>query len=844
MADQNVPSHRPHDDGRWIDGQHPASDGYHDLRGPSGAGHPAQEYGLHRRPADLHGDHPGGEPVRGGHTDAPWPTPGHHAPGHYGPEQHGPAQPAPGHYGTAQHGAAQHRPAQPAPGHYGTAQHGAAQHRPAQPAPGHYGVARPAPGHYGAARPAPGHYGPGHDGAAHTAPGHPGPGPDPRGRYASGHDAAAPAGRDPYGRDQARRGPQWVGPDGFVPQAPGRPTDPGLPDLDDDDGPGPSNGRRRTLIAVGGGVAAVAAGLAVAGTPQGRDLAGRLFSDPAAADPDPGSGAAGPLTDAMDADTGMPGTGPTGAGQQPSTVRTYTEQNESYMGSRAGTALKKNTPQTGKAFSGPAAAAANTPVTVRTPLAKDPIRHLASRATFGATPKLLADIKAKGIDGWLKEQLDPAKIAPTPAELKLAELPTLTLSIKQLREQREELGKRDAHADQETIDATIARQIWSNRQLFEVMVDFWNDFLHVGPFFDGSDMVRASFDRDVIRRYAFDNYPDMLVAANHHPALLRYLNQDLSSKEKVNENLARENLELYSVGVDGGYTEKDVRQASLLQTGHGIQDDQYVYRPERHHVGPVKIMGFSHPNSTAEGGQKAAEAYFRYLALHPSTARYIALSLATRFVSDTPPKSLVNRLAKSYTTNKGRIRPVLMTLFSSSEFWASVGQKVRRPGEYLVATYRVLGVSPQTPAGYQRGDSKRTPFADGLRQIRSKMEELGHFPTGMPTPNGYPDVFVAWTSAGTMVNSWNEAADVIDGRRAMFTYVKADKLVGKPPATAGAYVDALARRLVHQKLTARERALILGVAGVKAETRVDATFNGAITAVARAILASPHHHLR
>jgi len=164
--------------------------------------------------------------------------------------------------------------------------------------------------------------------------------------------------------------------------------------------------------------------------------------------------------------------------------------------------------------------------------------------------------------------------------------------------------------------------------------------------------------------------------------------------------------------------------------------------------------------------------------------------------------------------------------------------------EYLVATYRVLGVSPEASPKHDNGDSKRTPYARGLRQVHDRMRELGQYPMGQPTPDGYPDVYVAWTSAGTMVNGWNEAGELLAGRRTVFTYTPAEKLVARPPATAGAYVDALALRLVGQKLSARERSLILGVAGVSAGDKVDATFDGAVTAVARAILASPQHHLR
>lgn len=644
-----------------------------------------------------------------------------------------------------------------------------------------------------------------------------------------GHEARSPHPADARGQyahagQPAARGPQWVGPDGFARQA-----GPGLPNLDDGDEPGRKVGRRKALAALGGTAAVVAGGAALAMTPQIRSL----FGDEAVA----GDATGTTVTD---------GTPARPSGQQPSTVRTYTEQNESYMGSRAGEALKKNAPTGGRTFSGPAAAAAETKVTVKTVLAKDPVLHLARRATFGATPQVLAEIKERGIDGWLRWQLDPDKIAPTKAELKLAELPTLKLGTAQLREQRDQLNERGAQPEKEMVDATVARQIWSNRQLFEVMIDFWNDFLHVAADFDGGEVYRASFDRDVVRAHALGSYPEMLLAANRHPALLLYLNQNDSRADAVNENLARENLELYSVGVDGGYTEKDVRQAALLQTGRGVSDGKYVFRPERHYVGKVKVLGFTHANNSKDPkkAEAAIDAYLTYIALHPSTAKYVAQSLATRFVSDTPPKSLVERLAKSYSMNKGMIKPVLMTLFSSSEFWAAVGQKVRRPMEYLVATYRALGVSPEASPRHDNGDNKRTPYARGLRQVHDKMRQLGQYPMGQPTPDGYPDVYVAWTSAGTMVNGWNEAGELLAGRRTVFTYIPPEKLVARPPATAGAYVDALALRLVGQKLSARERSLILGVAGVSAGDRVDATFDGAVTAVARAILASPQHHLR
>jgi uncharacterized protein (DUF1800 family) len=611
------------------------------------------------------------------------------------------------------------------------------------------------------------------------------------------------------------------------------------PDDIDHDEHSPDSGlnRRRALLALGGVVAGTAAVL----SPPGLDLVHKLFGGPVAGKTTP---------DALSHDT-LPGDGSVRpAGQQPSSARTYTDQNESYMGSTAGDKVRANTPKVGTvAKAGPAQAAAAPmakPVAI-TVLGTDPVRHVASRLTFGATPALLAEINRVGIDQWLGTQLAPETIPDTKLDAKLTELTSLASSVDDLRANRDANGTKGIAPDQETVEASIARMIWSERQLFEVMVDFWNDFLHVAAFFDGAEIQRPSFDKDVIRKYALDNYPDMFVAAQRNAALLTYLNQNQSTKTAVNENLGRENLELYTVGVDGGYTEVDVRQAALLQTGRSVKDDKYFYRPDQHFVGPIKILGFSTPNDTAAGGEKASEDYFRYLAMHPSTAHYIAQSLAVRLVSDTPPAALVDQVAAAYLANQGQIKPTLVTLLSSTEFWGSVGQKVRRPMEYVVATYRTLGMGLDTPATFKNTNANASGFLQGLRQIRGKMDEMGQFPTGQPTPNGYPDVFVAWTSAGTMVNGWNEAYNVLSASRPMFTYVAPEQLLGTtPPATAGAYVDALAQRLVYQPLTATQRDNVLSVAGpgITAASTVDPTFNGAIKAVARTILASPQHQLR
>ncbi|UWZ54926.1 DUF1800 domain-containing protein [Dactylosporangium aurantiacum] len=643
--------------------------------------------------------------------------------------------------------------------------------------------------------------------------------------FESGYEDQTGTGRRPFAaRGYDRQGAMPAdrggsGPHFYDPSTAARSYGGGLPDIEDEDfdDEEPSNWRRRTaMIAIGGGAAALIGGGAYAVT--------QFFGE--GTDPS-NTGAETPV------DTAAPA---------------YVDQNQSLMNGQAGLGIRKNTPTTGNSFGTPADAAKNAKVTAKTVLpTKDPVRHLATRLTFGPNSKTIADINKLGINGWIAKQLKPETIPLTRGEQKAdAELVTWAMSYEQLKAQREDLDKKGIQADEQNVRYAIAKQLFSDRQLFEMMVDFFGDYFHVAAFHEGNELTRASFERDVIRKHALGNYVDMFIAGNKHSALLKYLDQDESTKDAINENLARENLELYTVGAFNGYTETDVRQAAMLQTGRSVRDNQYVYRPEQHYVGPIKIMGFTHANPTAEGGEAVQEAYFRYLALHPNTARYMAQNLATRFVSDVPPKSLVDAMAKTYLDKKSNIPAVLMTMLSRTEFWASVGQKVRRPGEYLVATYRALEIGAEAPAGFTSNNTNVSPMVQGLGDIKRKLEEFGHAPMELPTPNGYPDVYVAWTSAGTMVNQWNDAYTAITGGRRQFTWQKPEAIIANPPATAGAYLDALTKKLINVTLDNDRRLAILHIVSptMTASTPVDATFNGAIASVIRAIFATPHHHLR
>ncbi len=517
------------------------------------------------------------------------------------------------------------------------------------------------------------------------------------------------------------------------------------------------------------------------------------------------------------------------ADNRPGAGPAYLDRDSSFVGQAAGDDLGV------RGLANTAAEAANralaaTPI-YTSPLVRDPKPHLLRRITFGPTAADAADLDAAGIDGWLEQQFNPTSIADPVADKVLAAYPTIGMSIAQVRKTIPN-GSFDAMVA--LAQATLARQIWSSRQLFEVMVDFWNNLLHITNPFDAVWDSRSPYDNEVIRANAFGRFSTMLLAAARHPAMLRYLNNDQSDKRSVNENYGRELLELHSVGVDGGYTETDVRNSAYILTGRTIDNNgAFSYQARKHRTGAVKVLGFTDPNSSAAKGLAMGDAYVTYLATHPSTARYIAHKLAVRFVSDTPPTSLTDRLAKAYLDNGTAIVPVLQTLFRSMEFWIATGLKTRRPLENYIATARTLGVTPGA-------DTK-----SALESLIFRLSQVGQAPMNWAQPNGFPDVAVAWSSAQGMLGLWNSHRSWAQAQTKGLTYPKLTALVGTPPATTGAYLDALAVRLVGQPMRAADRAALLTFLGVPESAPVKSPdLGGKLQYVVPLILDSVYHALR
>lgn len=364
--------------------------------------------------------------------------------------------------------------------------------------------------------------------------------------------------------------------------------------------------------------------------------------------------------------------------------------------------------------------------------------HLARRACMAPTMDIRDQIAKLGITAWLERQLDPAAIDDSRVErIIAANFPVVNLAApKQIVDAT---GQRPWEAAPAMRAVTALRHLYGERHLQESMADFFSNQIYVSSLGKGDSYI-AHFN-EMMRRMSLGKFKDLLHAATKHPAVTVSLDAHTSTKTNPNENLGRELLELHTMGV-GNYTEADVRNATLLLTGHSMAwaTYDYVYRPENHHVGALKIVGFSHPNTSAEAGYVAIQlrAFTDYLATHPATAKRLMTRLAIRFVSDVPPAALVDRLVKVYLANDTAMVPVLRALFTSNEFIAAKGQKVRRGQEALGTMVRTLRPADPTITA-------TNPYAK-LSTHAWYLELLNHGVREWPVVDGYPDTGAHWSS--------------------------------------------------------------------------------------------------
>lgn len=379
----------------------------------------------------------------------------------------------------------------------------------------------------------------------------------------------------------------------------------------------------------------------------------------------------------------------------------------------------------------------------RTPVPSAATLHGIQRFTAGYTAALNAQVKAAGgFARWFDRQLADGfddTWARTTAGWWTSVNASYATTVQRDRDDVEGFWRADANYQ----CWSMVRRLGSKRQVRETMADFWEHHLHI-PCIGAVGPFRSAYGR-TIRSLALGRFDALLPATVLHPAMAVYLDNANSNKDAPNENLGRELLELHTVG-RGHYTEDDVKMSARLLTGYEINGDDWAfsYNPDGHWTGPVRVMGFTHPNS-APDGRKALAAYLRYLAHHPATARRLATKLAQRFVADTPPPALVARLASVYLANDTAIVPVLRALVASKEFARSAGQKVRTPAEDVVATLRSLDAHLAKPAA---GDDDAAANA-----IMWQASSIGLAPFAWPRPDGRPDVATAWSSTSRFLAS-------------------------------------------------------------------------------------------
>ena len=416
-----------------------------------------------------------------------------------------------------------------------------------------------------------------------------------------------------------------------------------------------------------------------------------------------------------------------------------------------------------------------------------------SKLTFGPKPGLVDHVRSVGVTAWIEQQLAPASLPD--AESLLGGYSSLTNT----NLQNYQLSQTDGGGDRivkELDYATILRAVNSERQLFELMCDFWNNHFNTWRGHTWMGFLKNKDHHDVVRANALGKFSDMLVASTHSVAMLDYLDNlpnDASTPGGVNENYARELMELHTLGIIGGqhvYTEEDVHGLAKLISGWSIKwdagADQYtfMFAPWQHSLDPVNLLGgtFTRPARTYGQGYQDAVDFIDVLAHHPSTARYICWKLVKRFVADDPPMSLVDSAAAVFRASDTALVPTLRHIFGSAEFAASSGSKVRRPFEYAIASLRATGASLGTD-----------PVGHSSDSIRWALDNLGQPLYEWTTPDGYPDLAAYWVSSAAMLERWDYAGAV--ARNGLSDQAQTDKvtvnLAGLLPSPLPATVSDL-----------------------------------------------------
>jgi uncharacterized protein (DUF1800 family) len=545
--------------------------------------------------------------------------------------------------------------------------------------------------------------------------------------------------------------------------------------------------------------------------------------------------------------------------------------------------------------------------------------HAINRLAFGPRPGDVDRIVESGVETWIDQQLHPEQMPDRALEARLSDYPTLKMSgpaiwdryytpvlearkekqrqaaeqpqgslmlkdgkaeadsqAAALREMRARIpaGQRPQRLIEELSAQRIIRAAESDRQLNEVMVDFWMNHFNV---YAGKGLDRiylTTYERDTIRPLIWGRFEDLLLATAKSPAMLFYLDnarsvaapenrpqpgqramraagiggprlgggrarfpgadeammlprrpQAQQQKGGLNENYAREIMELHTLGVEGGYTQLDVTELARVLTGWSIARPEegggFIFRAQAHDIKPKTVLGV---RFAAGGGMEEGERMIHFLAHRPATAHHIAWQLCQRLIADDPPKSAVDRVAKKFLDSDGDLRQTVKAVIDSPEFWSPqyYRAKVKSPFEYVISAVRATGATLDNPL----------PIARALNQIGE-----GLYLSQPPT--GYSDAASVWINTGALLSRLNFALSLSAGKLPG-THVDLTKLISASDAADPKQsVDALAAALVGGELAPSTRRTIdVRIAERKAPVE-DPWYNTQLPTVAGLILGSP-----
>jgi len=380
------------------------------------------------------------------------------------------------------------------------------------------------------------------------------------------------------------------------------------------------------------------------------------------------------------------------------------------------------------------------PATAWTPLSEQDFLAL-HRLTFGPRVEERAHFSGIGLQAWIEEQLDFETINDFDCELQLAPFKTLKMDANEIEGISNQLFENydREKAPRELRQSTLIRQLYSKRQLYEVMTEFWSD--HFNIYIDKGNCfyLKTVDDREVIRKNVLGSFRDLVWASAHSPAMMTYLDNQSNQKGAPNENYARELMELHTLGVDGGYTQQDVMELARCLTGWNVKEHfwlgDFVFKEDLHDTGIKKILGMTIPNNRI----KEAEQVIETLVTHPSAARFITTKLARRFIADQPPVELVEKASKVFLTSKGDIKSVLRVILLDGLPRAQ--PKYKRPANFVLSAMRMLNVG-----------------TDGAG-VQDHLLRMGQLYFNWTTPDGYPDRSEAWQ--GNLMPRWQFAFALI-----------------------------------------------------------------------------------